>query len=305
MDKKNLAHFFHCQTEDELFKYIIETITNNIKTWSYFVNWDKVITNVKNHEVELNIMNYLIGKKDLYHETLELAKKYPNIIKVFPALIAIREKKFTILNDVRNFKYTEYDFTKDSYTDDELKLYVSSFLKSGFENLLKENRIKNFSDYLTGVEVGIDTNGRKNRTGDLMEHFVEVFLKEMISSGLKFKYIRQATKIKMKEEWGIDIDTGDSARRIDFAVNKNGKLFFIEVNFYGGVGSKLKATAGEYKDISKFWSKQGITFIWITDGQGWKTTQPPLREFFDIADYLLNLNMLKLGILEKIINEEG
>ncbi|MHA1702342.1 MAG: type II restriction endonuclease [Promethearchaeota archaeon] len=304
MDKKKLAHYFNCQTEDDLFKYIIDTITNNITTWSYFVNWDKVITNVKKHEVELNILNYLIGKNNIYHETLELAKKYPNIIKVFPALIAIRDKKLTILNDVRNFEYTEYDFSKDNYTDDELKLYVSSFLDSGFGNLLIKNKLKNFVDYLTGVEVGIDTNGRKNRTGDLMENIIEVFLKEMISSGLEFRYIRQATKIKMKEEWDIDVDTGDSARRIDFAVDKNGKLFFIEVNFYGGGGSKLKATAGEYKDISKFWSKQGITFIWITDGQGWKTTQAPLREFFDVADYLLNLNMVRLGILERVINEK-
>ena len=89
---------------------------------------------------------------------------------------------------------------------------------------------------------------------------------------------------------------------IDFAINNNGKLYFIEVNFYGGGGSKVKSTATEYIRMNEYWNNQGIEFIWITDGAGWKSTLKPLREYFDKADYLLNLEMLRRGVLKRILN---
>jgi type II restriction enzyme len=89
---------------------------------------------------------------------------------------------------------------------------------------------------------------------------------------------------------------------LDFAINKNGKLFFIECNFYGGGGSKLKSTATEYIEMNRYWNAQNIEFIWITDGAGWKSTLKPLREYFDKADYLLNLEMLKTGSLDLILS---
>ena len=111
----------------------------------------------------------------------------------------------------------------------------------------------------------------------------------------------QATAKKILSEWGIKIDVDKSSRIIDFAINKNGKLYFIETNFYGGGGSKLKSTATEYIGMNAYWNKQGIEFIWITDGAGWNSTLRPLREYFDKADFLVNLEMLKNGCLDKII----
>ena len=114
-------------------------------------------------------------------------------------------------------------------------------------------------------------------------------------------YLSQATADKIKTKWNIDVTVDKSKRILDFAINHKGKLYFIECNFYGGGGSKLKSTATEYIEMNRFWNSQGIDFIWVTDGAGWQSTLKPLREYFDKADYLLNLTMLHENCLEKII----
>ena len=118
---------------------------------------------------------------------------------------------------------------------------------------------------------------------------------------LKISYMPQATANKIKLHWGIDVVVDKASRNLDFAINNHGKLLFIECNFYGGGGSKLKSTATEYIEMNRYWNKQNIEFIWITDGAGWRFTLKPLREYFDKADYLLNLELLKEGILENIL----
>ena len=114
-------------------------------------------------------------------------------------------------------------------------------------------------------------------------------------------FLKEANAKKIKESWNIDLKVDKSSRRIDYVINNNGKLYFFEVNFYNGGGSKLKSTATEYIKMNDYWNEQGIEFIWITDGAGWLKTLLPLREYFEKAEYLLNLEMLKNGILEKII----
>ncbi len=288
------------KTEDELFNEISSSFKHKITQWSYFVNWQKVLQNIEPIEKELNLLNYLIGKKDLHKETVDLLLKYPETIKAIPLLLAIRDKSLEVLIDTRNFIYREFDFSKKEYSKDEIKTFADFILKSGLGELLKDKKIKNLVDYATGVEVGLDSNGRKNRGGTLMENLVEEFVRDTCNE-LKIEYMPQATAKKIKEKWNIEIEVDKSSRIIDFAINKNGKLYFIEVNFYGGGGSKLKSTATEYIRMNEYWNEQGIGFIWVTDGAGWKSTLKPLREYFDKADYLLNLEMLRNGILKRIL----
>ena len=242
-------------------------------------------------------------KKTYNKETVDLLLKYPETIKAIPLLLAIREKSLEVLIDTRNFIYREFDFSKKSYNEVEIKNFADFILKSGLGKLLQDKKIKNLVDYATGVEVGLDSNGRKNRGGSLMENLVEEFIRET-TRDLGLEYVSQATKKKIKDKWGINVQVDKSSRIIDFAVNKKGKLYFVEVNFYGGGGSKLKSTATEYIQMNKFWNNQGIEFIWITDGAGWKSTLKPLREYFDKADYLLNLEMLEQGVLRKILEND-
>lgn len=168
-------------------------------------------------------------------------------------------------------------------------------------NLFKKDGIKNLVDYVIGVEVGLDSNGRKNRGGALMEKIVESYIKKLcVENG--FKYLSQARSTEIKTKWGIEVKVDKSERSFDFAVynSKNKKIKLIEINFYNGGGSKLKAVCGEFKDLYRELKKQDIDFIWITDGLGWNTTKRPLEETYNNNDYVFNLSMLEEGILSKL-----
>ncbi len=287
--------------DDELFEAITTSFKEKITQWDYFVNWLKVFKNIKPIEKELNLLNYLIGKEDIEKEAFDLIKQYPQVIRAFPILIAVREFSIDILVDSKNFIYKNHSFKEKKITDEQCKDLAFFVVNSGIGDLLKDKKIKNLVDYVTGVEVGLDRNGRKNRGGSLMESIVQDFVVDICHKH-NLNYMPQATAKKIKEAWGIDVLVDKSKRQLDFAINKNGHLVFIECNFYGGGGSKLKSTAIEYIHMNSYWNKQGIEFLWITDGAGWRSTLKPLREYFDKADYLLNLEMLKNGILDKILS---
>ncbi len=295
-----LCKLLNLQNEDSLFNRITQSFKEKITKWDYFVNWEKVFSNIKPIEKELNLLNFLIGKDDIEKEAFSLIKQYPQVIKAFPTLIAVREKSIDILIDTKHFIYKKYSFTKGKLSDDECKELAHFVVNSGIGEILKDKKVKNLVDYATGVEVGLDSNGRKNRGGTLMESLVEEFVSETCQN-LGLQYMPQATARKIKEQWNLHVLVDKSSRQLDFAIHKNGKLFFIECNFYGGGGSKLKSTATEYIEMNRYWNKQDIEFIWITDGAGWRSTLKPLREYFDKADYLLNLEMLKENTLLKIL----
>ncbi len=290
----------NCSDSSEVFNYLISTLKDTITKWDYFVNWAKVFDNLRDVEIDLNILNYLIGKQNIEEEFKELLDKHPSITRLIPILIACRENKFTILVDYDkdSFKYDTFDFGKPEKIE---KAKVVEFTKStGFLELLQNKRIKNIVDYIIGVEVGLDSNGRKNRGGKSMETIVEFFIKD-ICYRIGLDYIKEASATKVAKRWGLKLKVDKSSRRVDFAINNNNQLFLIETNFYGGGGSKLKSTAGEYKSMFDFWKSDGHEFVWITDGYGWNSTRLPLQETFDHIDYILNLDMISKGLLEDII----
>lgn len=295
-----LCSLLKLNSEDALFAVLTSSFKEKITQWNYFVDWKKVLKNIKPIEKELNLLNFLIGKEALEKEAFKLIKEYPQVIKAFPTLIAIRENSIDILIESKNFIYRKFSFSKKDLTDNEIEELVEFLIQSGLGEILKDKKIKNLVDYTIGVEVGLDSNGRKNRGGTLMEMLVEDFVAEACNE-LNIGYMAQATAAKIKRDWDIDVKVDKSSRIIDFAINKNGKLYFVECNFYGGGGSKLKSTATEYIEMNQYWNAQGIEFIWITDGAGWKSTLKPLREYFDKADYLLNLEMLREKILIKLL----
>lgn len=231
----------NCNNPDECFMYLIDTLKETIKSWDYFVNWKKVIHNYRDVEISLNLLNTLVGKENIEAEALALLKEYPMIIGVVPALLAERDKKISLLANPNNFDVKRFDFSKPMPAEDGVL-----FLKeSGFLDLISDRSIKSIPDYFIGVEVGLDSNGRKNRSGASMENLVEFFVKDI-----------------------------------------------CQRNDYGGGGSKLKSTAGEYSDIYHQWTRDGHQFIWVTDGFGWKKTQRPLRDTFNNTDYIINLDMI-------------
>jgi type II restriction enzyme len=292
---------------EDVFNYFINTLNKSIFTWDYFVDFDKIKININCIERELNLLNSLIGKKNIELELIKLIEDYPNVRTVLPLLIAVRNKNTkTFLDIIYDLNIENKDYLFDlrkplnSKTKKELILF---FNKSGLKNIFLDRNIKNVVDYCFGIEVGMDTNARKNRTGTMMEKIIEIKVIEVMQNNKNLDYIVQATQAKIKEKWDFDISIDKSNRRFDFAIfNKiKNKLFVIETNFYKGGGSKLKSTAGEYKSLYSFLDNQNIDLIWITDGQGWLTTKKPLYETFLNNKYLLNLELLKYDVLKEII----
>jgi len=304
---KNLAHMLNLKSDDELFDYFTNTLKlKGITQWDYFVNWDKVYRGIVPFEKELNLLNVLIGKENIHEELTSLILEYPKVVNAIPILLALRFKKKTdqllnILSDAVNYKYDHFDLSIVMPNKAETESIATFFINSGLGTLVKDKKVKNLVDFATGVEVGLDSNGRKNRGGHQMENLVERYIQEACTE-LNMPYLKEATAKTIKDTWDIDLVVDKSSRRIDYVINKNGRLFFFEVNFYNGGGSKLKSTATEYVKMNEYWNNQNIEFIWITDGAGWLTTLKPLREYFDKAEYLLNLEMLKYKTLNKLLN---
>ena len=297
------AKVLGCKNEEEVFSYLCNTLNDSIKYWDYFVNWPKVIGNIKDLEVDLNILNYLIGKTDIEKEFGYLLSKHPQILRLIPILLACRERDFKILTDVEegNLEYEEFSFKPPkALSSAEISKAVKFAHESGLLEIFQNKIIKNVVDYTVGVEVGLDSNGRKNRGGTAMEKIVKTFVEELCERR-GFEYMAQATSDKVREKWNLKLSVDKSSRRFDFAVFNGKSLYLLEANYYGCGGSKLKSTAGEYKALFDFINRDGHKFIWITDGLGWHSTKKPLGETFNHIDYLLNLKMLSVGLLDDII----
>lgn len=292
------------EKNEATFKYLLDTLKDSIKGWDYFVNWDKVNNNIKDIEIQLNILNYLIGKEDIKEEAKYLIKTHPEVVSAIPILVACRENNFQIVSvdEVSLLKTKNYAFNNCKSLDDKQVDDIVEFMsESKILDLLSTKSIKNVVDYVFGVEVGLDSNGRKNRSGHAMEDIVEKFVSKMCEER-GFKYLKEATPSHINSEWGYNVTVDKSARRFDFAINTGKKLYLIETNYYGGGGSKLKATAGEYKTLYDTVTKDGHEFIWVTDGKGWLTASRPLEETFNHNKYIVNLTMLEQEILSEIIN---
>jgi type II restriction enzyme len=275
-----------------------KTFRSSICDYGYYVNFEKVYGNVDKIKVELNILNSLIGSKNIESDFEKLLVAYPQVLKCIPVLLAVRGREiYTIDSDGEYL----FNFSKMNYSVDEYKMFMR---KTGLFDLIANHIINNLVDYVTGVEVGLDSNGRKNRGGHLMENLVEDFLKK---AGLirDQDYFKEMYIHEIQDKWGLDLsnisNTGKTEKRFDFVVRKNNIVYGIETNFYASKGSKLNETARSYKTIT-LEAKQinGFAFIWFTDGLGWKDAIHNLEETFDVLDNLYCISDLENGIMNKL-----
>ncbi len=291
---------------DTIFNYFIKTLNPSIFTWDYFVDWEKIKKNVRGIEKELNLLNYLIGKDNIEFEFLKLVNEYPNLKKVLPILVAVRAKKTKDINIIINFENLAYKSVSSIFlnntTETDNDQLLRFFKESGLEEIFKDKTIKNLVDYTFGVEAGLDTNARKNRTGNLMENILDRYLKTFTEKN-QLELISQATKTKIQNACNFKLKVDKYDRVFDFSIynKKKNRIYLIEANYYSGTGSKLKSTAGEYRNLHDFLKNQNINFIWITDGLGWEKTKNPLFETFSNNDYIFNLELVNKGALEEII----
>ena len=301
----NLKNYL-IKTPQERLTIFLESLSITNRTPEYYVNWKKVERETKKYELELNTLNYLIGKDDIYLEALDLFTKQPNLLKAIPSLIASRDRVLDILtidnDDNMSFEQLDFKTIDPSRIDD----YMKFIEQSGLLMFLQHHANRSLVDYVYGVETGLDSNARKNRSGTTMEGILERHVAK-ISQEQKLEWKSQATAQFIKDKWGIKVPVDKSERRFDVAVysQEKHKVWLIETNYYGGGGSKLKAVAGEFTELSQFvvTSDDAVEFVWVTDGQGWKTAHLPLAEAFSHITNVFNLEMLREGFLSELFKQ--
>lgn len=273
----------------------IKSFKESIADYKYYVDFDKVYDETNRIKIELNILNSLVGSKDIEKDFEKILKEYPQVLKCIPILLAKREKEIFAIDELGAYNFS---FNKMNYSYDEYKMFMR---KTGLFDLISNRIINNLYDYVLGVESGLNSNGRKNRGGHLMENLVEGYLKKE-----KLEYYKEMYLKQIEEKWNIDLSTisneGKSSKRFDFVVKTSSCIYAIECNFYSGSGSKLNETARSYKMIA-LESKgiKGFRFIWFTDGIGWHSARKNLEETFDVLDDVYSINDLENGIINKII----
>ena len=277
---------------------------DSIADYRYYIDFEKVHRNVDSIKVELNILNSLIGSKNIKEDFKALIKKYPEILKCIPLLLAVRSNEIYCQDENGGYLY-QFNFGKylpNSHAHYERYVYFMEH--TGLFDLLENHIINNLVDYVTGVETGLDSNGRKNRGGHLMEDLVESFIKKagFVKDTTYFKemYIHQITA-----KWGVDLSAisnqGKMEKRFDFVVKTPRMIYGIETNFYGSGGSKLNETARSYKTLAlETDTIDGFTFVWFTDGKGWTSARNNLEETFDVMEHIYNIKDLENSVINEV-----
>ncbi len=270
----------------------------SISDYTYYVDFEKIYKNVDKVKVELNILNSLIGSKNIEEEFQNILIKYPETLECIPLLLAVRSREIFVKDEINEYLFK---FDKMVYS---IKDYIKFMRESGLFDLLKNHIINNLYDYVLGIEVGLDSNGRKNRGGHLMENLVESYI---IKAGYEknVNYFKEMYLKDIEKKWNLDLSEmsghNTSTKRFDFVIKTDKQVYVIETNFYSSGGSKLNETARSYKMLAQESKKvDGVTFIWFTDGTGWNSARKNLEETFNELETMYNIDDLENGILEKI-----
>ncbi len=266
------------------FNLFMSQLQETNQTLDFFCDFDKISANVAEVEMSLNTLNYLIGKDDLAKGVSEIWRRDAKVFEVLGILIAVRDEgRKPVVDKEGNVVLLK------SYFDSENK--VVEFLQgTGLSEIFSSRRIKNLVDYVFGIETGLDTNARKNRSGHIMENSVANILR---SNKIQFRQEVYSSEFPQLSVLGAD------EKRFDFFVEAANKKYLIEVNFYSGGGSKLNEVARAYTELApKVNSVEGFEFVWITDGIGWKSARNKLEEAYNTIPRVYNLTNINSFIDE-------
>ena len=262
------------------FNKFMSQLQETNQTLDFFCDFDKIAANVDNIKLSLCMLNSMIGTTDLRRSVETIWNRDRSAFSVMDILIAVRsEGKKVVLNSAGDCIILDRLFT----SIDGVMEYLEG---TGLADLFRQKRINDLVDYVFGIETGLDSNARKNRSGHVMEGMVASILKK---NGIKFRQEVYST------EWSnLQRVLGDDEKRFDFVIQTPKKTYLIEVNFYSGGGSKLNEVARSYSDIApKINSVSGFEFVWITDGIGWKSAKNKLQEAYSIIPSIYNLTSIK------------
>lgn len=305
MKEKLYTDFLGLKSFNEIIEKFHNSIIDTNRGHKFFVDWEKIKKHVEEYKVELNILNSLIGSKDFDNDLINLLTKYPEILPAIPILIAIRDRNLRIIRDFldKESDIVEYNFNERKLSEKEIQRFIEFFEKTGLKYFFENLSRKNIPDYITGVEVGLDTHARKNRSGKAMELVIEPILKQINSKiSERLDILQQKYFRYIEKNLGFKVSPSLRNRKSDFIIIKNEKkVINIEVNFFRGTGSKPQEIVDSYINRQNDLKEDGFYFIWITDGEGWKGQRNQIKKGFRKIDYLLNLHFVREGLLEEIL----
>jgi type-2 restriction enzyme mboI len=272
----------------EQFKIFLSQLSETNATLDYFVDFEKVKGYVRKIALKLNQLNYLIGKDNLEEAINDLYEENPKVFEVLDILIAVRNKNTKTLNNNGKIALLESFFTSP-------KGVLEYICETGLAEVFKNKEISNLVDYVFGIEVGLDTNARKNRGGDNMSKAVSLLFDK---EGIYYKKEVNSTLFLDIKSLGVDV------KRFDFVIKTKRKTYLIETNFYNTGGSKLNEVARAYSEVApKINQYENYEFVWITDGQGWLSAKNKLEEAYNIIPSVYNLTTLS-DFIEKVKKEK-
>nr|WP_314785959.1 type II restriction endonuclease [uncultured Capnocytophaga sp.] len=272
----------------EQFKTFLLQLSETNATLDYFVDFEKVKGNVRKIALKLNQLNYLIGKDNLEEAINDLYEENPKVFEVLDILIAVRNKNAKTLDNTGKITLLESYFTSP-------KGVLEYICETGLAEVFKNKEISNLVDYVFGIEVGLDTNARKNRGGDNMSKAVSLLFDK---EGIYYKKEVNSTLFLDIKSLGVDV------KRFDFVIKTKRKTYLIETNFYNTGGSKLNEVARAYSEVApKINQYENYEFVWITDGQGWLSAKNKLEEAYNTIPSVYNLTTLS-EFVEKVKQEE-
>lgn len=273
----------------EQFKTFLSQLSETNATLDYFVDFEKVKGNVRKIALKLNQLNYLIGKDNLEEAINDLYDENPKVFEVLDILIAVRNKNAKTLDNTGKITLLESYFTSP-------KGVLEYIYETGLAEVFKNKEISNLVDYVFGIEVGLDTNARKNRGGDNMSKAVSLLFDR---EGIYYKKEVNSTLFLDIESLGVDV------KRFDFVIKTKKKTYLIETNFYNTGGSKLNEVARAYSEVApKINQYENYEFVWITDGQGWLSAKNKLEEAYNTIPSVYNLTTLS-EFVKKVKKEES
>ena len=256
----------------------VDTLLMSNHTYDFFIDWVKVFNNLEKHLVEISILNALnkVSEDSVEIKFREIIKDYPQVVPILPSILAIRVLKTPVF-DMDTKKIQIINFSKNSFDIEEI---VNFSKKTGLLDLF--NKIDDLYSYLVGAEVGLDTNARKNRSGHIFEDIVGNLLEEKIEGLKNYKLVKEDPNVSIKRN-----------KRFDYVIYENNlPKFAFECNFYNSTGSKPIEVAHAYVELQKELDEQGITFVWVTDGNGWKKMFTTLMGVASDIEFIINYNQL-------------
>ncbi|HRV06276.1 MAG TPA: type II restriction endonuclease [Candidatus Saccharicenans sp.] len=305
MKEESYFNFFRFRAVEEVIEEFHRTLLYTNRDFKFFVNWQKVKQNVQKYKVSLNILNSLIKSPNFDSQLEYILKKYPEVLPCFPLLLAVRETEMKLVDDflAADPNFMEYNFSEHKMTQEEIQKTIAFCDKTGLKAFFQNLCQVSLEDYLSGVEVGLDTNARKNRSGRAMEELIEGLLTKP-DGQVNIRTILKQKQFQALVNCGFEISRALKERKADFILIKdNGVVINIEVNFFSDTGSKPQEIVGAYINRQQELKNNGHYFIWVTDGSGWQGQRNEMKRAFDELDYVLNTSFVKRGFLQKIIEE--